>query len=871
MGARAPQAASATDRPPVPTVPRPRVEGFLNRTPDHPATLVVAPAGFGKTAAVASWAERARAAGTTVTWLPADRHDTIAAAVAEAVESPAQPGRSPVLVVDDAHLLCEQEVSELVAALSRSPDRIRLLLVSRTDLDWVPVASVLAGDVRTLPVDDLHFTPAEAAELVRMHLPDADGDEVAAVLEQADGWAAALVLGARALGAAGDISDARASLAATGRPTLDYLGHEVVESLPGDLVRVLVATCRLDQVTADEAVLLSGLPDAAELLDRAAAAGLLVTGYLDDGTHTWRYHPLLLDLLRRRTSPGRPDRAVVVEAHRRAASVYADRRDAERALRHARLGEDLDVQLRVIREFGAELIARRRPELVAEALDAIPAEIRAGHRGLLVLQATLLRALGDVDAAKHAADRALAAEAQDHTGPLARDLEAELATLELWQARFGWREAAPAIARAERVLGCRHTGPASAHALADVSPVRAHWLVLELAAFQTWLGDLDVASIHVQDATMYCHQVDLPALERAALAQRASLEMVAGAYQSARASAEAALAVERHRPPDTSSARAHLAIGWSHLHALELKEARRSLARFEATPRELLDHLLLVHGRLFRACVLASGGELPEAIRLLDHRGDVPELLPPHVQRDQQMVRLLLEISFGDLAGLERSARDMRALGLTAPAALAAAVRTGMSGEEARAGRMLDDIDTSSLDVQPALALAVAVMRAALLHRTGTASSLAAARESVPDLLGRAAPQRLLSTIAMGGVVSPGFLDLLEPHARAPDAHPFAVEAYAVLHGAVQTFPDLVPRHPDRGKTPLDDDPAVALTPREREVLEQLALGGGNADVARSLFVSENTVKTHLASIYRKLGVDRRIDALRVARARGLL
>ena len=54
-------------------------------------------------------------------------------------------------------------------------------------------------------------------------------------------------------------------------------------------------------------------------------------------------------------------------------------------------------------------------------------------------------------------------------------------------------------------------------------------------------------------------------------------------------------------------------------------------------------------------------------------------------------------------------------------------------------------------------------------------------------------------------------------------------------------------------------------------MLEQLSLGGGNADLARALFVSENTVKTHLASIYRKLEVDRRVDALRVARAHGLL
>jgi len=77
-----------------------------------------------------------------------------------------------------------------------------------------------------------------------------------------------------------------------------------------------------------------------------------------------------------------------------------------------------------------------------------------------------------------------------------------------------------------------------------------------------------------------------------------------------------------------------------------------------------------------------------------------------------------------------------------------------------------------------------------------------------------------------------------------------------------------VGRHREPGLGP--DDPAP-LTARELDVLEQLSLGGGNADLARALFVSENTVKSHLASIYRKLEVDRRVDALRVARSHGLL
>lgn len=860
-------AAPATARPPQSLVPRSRVQRFLDDVPAYPASLVVAPAGSGKTAGVAAYTQRARAAGGAITWIRPDRVDLLAAAVAAA----ASAETPPVIVVDDAHLLPEEGVVVLAGVLTEAPESVRLVLVSRRKLEWVPVSALLSGQARAIPSDDLRFTAEEAAALVRMHLPDADAEDTAAILEQGDGWAAALVLGSRALSAAGDPADVRAALAATRRPLLDYLLHEVVESLPPDVVRVLLTTCQQDHVTAEEAVLLSGVPTAADLLDHAAAAGLLVTGYHDgsEDARGWRYHPLLLDLLRRRTAPSGPDRGLVVEAHHRACAEYVDRREAERAVAHARLTGDLDLQLRVLREFSGDLISRQRTAVVAAALAAIPVDIRSRHQDLLVLQATVLRAQGRIDAAKAAADRALAADARNLTGGVARDVDAELAALEVWQARYGWREAERALVRASRVLGCRHDGEVSAHDLAGLSPVRAHWLILEMAAFETWLGDLDTAAIHLQDAAMYSNRVDVPVLERVVLSQRAVLELVCGSYQTALASADAALGLRKRcpGPPDITDARSHLARGWAQLQALEIPAATESLHAFEATPRELLDPLLLVYGRLFRACVLAATGDLAEALRLLDHRGEVPERLPPAIHRDDQLVRMLLEVAQGDLAALDQTAHTMRAAGLDHPATLAEAWRTGLAGEEQRAVRMLDGLDSAD-DLTPALALAAAVGRAALLHRIGTASAVEAARHAVPDLLSRAAPQRLLSTLALGVLISPGFLDLFAAHATAPDAHPFAAEAYAVLGTVARPFPDYTV---GRGRQTGGDDPRALLTPRELEVLEQLALGGGNADLARSLFVSENTVKTHLASIYRKLDVDRRVDALREARSRGLI
>jgi DNA-binding NarL/FixJ family response regulator len=62
-----------------------------------------------------------------------------------------------------------------------------------------------------------------------------------------------------------------------------------------------------------------------------------------------------------------------------------------------------------------------------------------------------------------------------------------------------------------------------------------------------------------------------------------------------------------------------------------------------------------------------------------------------------------------------------------------------------------------------------------------------------------------------------------------------------------------------------------ALSPRERDVLHELARGATYADIAAHLYVSENTVKTHVSSLYGKLGVSRRSEALAVARKVALL
>jgi DNA-binding CsgD family transcriptional regulator len=64
---------------------------------------------------------------------------------------------------------------------------------------------------------------------------------------------------------------------------------------------------------------------------------------------------------------------------------------------------------------------------------------------------------------------------------------------------------------------------------------------------------------------------------------------------------------------------------------------------------------------------------------------------------------------------------------------------------------------------------------------------------------------------------------------------------------------------------------ALRITPRELEILEQIAAGLSNREIAEKVFVSENTVKTHASRLFEKLGASRRTQAVQIAKQRGLI
>lgn len=841
----------------APMVVPPAVRDFLDGVPGRPVSVVLAPPGSGKTVAAAAWADDRPELG--IRWLSAGR-----------IRAGDFSGTAPV-VVDDAHLLAASALAEVGGRLDDRSDPFRLLLLTRRRPTWLPTAMSVSGEVAVLRYAELRLAPDEARRLVLLHRPDATEAQVEAVVSRSEGWAAALAVGARSLPADG--SD-------PGVPeVLGQLLAEVVDGLPAPLRRVVASIALEGVVTAEQAIVMSGLPMAGQLLGDAAAEGLLVRREhtSPEGCPTWRLHPLLVETLRRRTTTDESTRHQVGEAHARAAHHHARHGDAEQAVRHAARSGDLRLQVEMLRGFAPDLVSRGDVALVEEGLDQLPDAVRAASPELVALDALVLRALRRYDAAKRAADRALAHPPGRPAG--SPDLEAELAILEVWQARCGWRPRQPALDRAAAVLGCHQPGRGDgadaghAHDTSGVSPLRSAWLMLDLADLELWTDNLSSAVEHLQAVDAFAVEAGVTRLRAGVLAHRALAEMVRGAYQTSAATAEVCLDLQRRAGLDTTQAAARclLVRGWARFHALDHAGAAADLA-VTADGHQPFDPVAVTYRRLLEVNLLLAGGDLDGARRALDREGALPGPLPRHARRHLGFARLRVAGYAGDLTSMVVEARAFRRTGYDADADLAEALVRGLSGSEAAAVRDLDallartELDDRADELPRVTAAAAAVARAALLQRLGTPESRARAADLVPDMLGRVGPQRLWWLLATGSMVVSRFADLVATEAARPDPHPAAAEALAVLRRHPRPYPERA------ASLPAVTDPATSgLTSRELDVLRVLGAGGSNHDIARELFVTENTVKTHLAAVYRKLGVAGRAEAAREARRLGLL
>ena len=431
-------------RPQPGFVPRPRLVEALGEGLARGLVVVCAPAGFGKTALLADWAESGR---RPVCWLSLDtadndparfwRHvvaalDRACPGIAERAgpllgppppssfdglvtalinELAAQPGDDQMLLVlDDYHLIDAQPVhAALTFLLDHLPVGLRLVLTSRSDPPLPLPRLRAAGQLAELRADDLRFTPDEAAALLReatgSGLPVA---AVAALAARTEGWAAGLQLAALSLRGQADPAGFVAAFSGSHRYVLDYLAGEVLEGQTGQMREFLLETSVLERLSGPLCDAVTGRADSQATLEQVEQAGLFLVP-LDEVRGWWRYHQLFADLLRARLQQQQPGR--VTELHRNAAAWCEEHGLADDAVRHALGAGDPVWAARLIEQHTDELLFRGERATVQRWLTALPAGLAGSRPRLLLAQSRMTLLSGRVAAAGDmldAADRAYA-------------------------------------------------------------------------------------------------------------------------------------------------------------------------------------------------------------------------------------------------------------------------------------------------------------------------------------------------------------------------------------------------------------------------------------------------------------------------------
>jgi len=850
-------------------VPRPRLDRLIADGVQGPLTALMGPPGTGKTLAMASWA--ASQSSSRVAWVTLDEFDnrprvlwgyimtalrragvavphlSWSAACVDTMDheflvrlatalATAEP---PVaLVLDDLHLLTERPALQGLTYLMRNaPQGLRVIVASRID-PLLPLHRFrLTGELTEVRADQLAFSVTEAGLLMAQHGVALPPDALECLTERAEGWAAGLRLAAISMHGHPDPEQFVKEFVAEDSPVVGYLVEEVLNAQPPGIRDLLLRTSVLDSFDTGIANELSDGPAGADVSDLVRANAFV----LPAGSGWYRYHALFADVLRLKLRHESPD--LVPGLHRRAAGWYQRNGLLTQAVRHAAAAGDWQLAARIVvdelavgqlirpggdhsladeftRMRPAQAWTRPEPLLVAAALAL--AEDRPGSTCLAAAESML----GALPPAEATPMRLAAAQIRLAAARRTGDLESMAAAAAEAQAML-------AAMPAGVVARCPWTG-------AQVLAGRG--------AVELWSGHLGEAAATFEAAIAAIPAADSTQERPGCLGYLALADALRGRLNRAAATAAQAATGDGERLSAPVSPAAHVALAAVHVERNELRQAHGELKRAEASLRLHPDRLTGTVGCLVAARKALAEGHPDSAVEIVRkaRQGGPP---PYWLERRLAMLESRARAAAGDAA----SALD--AAGRADPASLEAAVTQAhawlAAGDQQAARKSLAGHRERAETVPDHIRLEAWLATARISYGSG---DRAEGRRSLQRALRLAEPEQLRLPFALERTWL----------RRVLRADPDLAHVYRDL-----LEPDLVgaarERAPQSGASPAP----VMLEPlssREREVLRYAAEMLDTTEIAAVLFISVNTVKSHLKSIYRKLAVTHRGEAVRRAR-----
>jgi LuxR family maltose regulon positive regulatory protein len=753
------------------------------------------------------------------------------------------------LVIDDLHELRSAEaLRQLELLVMRSPAALRFVLASRRDLQLGLHRLRLEGELTEIRTAELRFTPEEARALFEAAGITLSGSALGLLYERTEGWAAGLRLAALSLAGHPDPDRFAAEFSGSERTVAEYLLAEVLERQSEPVRRMLLRTSVLDRVNGELADLLTGGSGGERALQQLEQAGTFVTAL--DARRSWfRYHQLFADLLQLELRGGAP--AELPALHEAAAGWYADHGYPAEAVRHAQAAADWGLAARVLSDHWVGLGLGGLGATALELLAGFPAGAIAGDAELAARMAGVELGRGSLEEAERyviLATRALESVPSDRRG----HSRVVLAVVRMRLARQRGDVAAVAE-QAQPLLAPAGTAEEAWLGLGE--DLRALALI-NLGIAEVWTARFEQADRHLEQGIALARRIRRPFLEVTGLAnwaQLASWQSFPVGEQRSRQAIE--LASQHGWTDEPVTGVAYLALGFALVAQGRLEDGERSLEQAERTLRAEVEPAAGMRLRYARGLLDLVSGR-PEAA-LSAFRA--AERLAGQLVTEHALARRLRSHTLQTLVRLGQTQRAEQAL-------------AAMDGPERDSGQMRnatavlrlaqDDPRAATLALAPVIDGSVPLVNAHLWDAQAwlleaiardALGDAAAARRALERALDLAKPERLLFPFLLDP--APGLLDR---HRRLGTAHAALISeilAKGVSGGL-------------GGPAPRLTEP---LSESEIRVLRYLPTKLSAPEIADQLYLSVNTVKTHMRHVYDKLGAHRRHEAVEQARALGLL
>jgi LuxR family maltose regulon positive regulatory protein len=849
-------------------VERPRLLDLVERGAEGPLTLISAPAGSGKTVLLNEWVASAPGPETVALVRLAREHSDrrtfwldVLAALARArpeLSGLAVPGRgrSSLAAIRDAvakleaplrvalddfqHVGPGQVAADIEWLVEHAPDQLRLVVATRSDPPIRLQRLRVAGRMQEIRAADLAFTPAEARELLApLELPATD---VEALWERSEGWAAGLRLAELSLHDHPDPSAFIAGFAGDDRAVTDYLMSEVVSGFDEETLFFLLRTSIVDRLNGELAGALAGRTDGEHFLRELERANGLVEAL--DSSGTWfRYHPLFAAVLRAELRRRLGDELPAL--HGAAGAWFARHAQPLEAVRHAVAASDWRLAAEVIGAEWLVCVVHGSGAKLRELASDLPVSVVDADAELALAIAGLLLEAGEIERADELLLRAY--EQADQLPPERRRRFTVTSTATALNRARLEGDVAEALSAARLALDERWDRSVAVE-------VRALTLA-NLGIAEFWANDHEHALDNLHAAAGLALEYGNDFVLFIAESYLAAVDARQGRLSDARGHARTAIQLgERRGWADVPHmAIAYVALATVHLWWNELPDAERAseLARdaLGRSPEPMLPPVVAQ----IRARIHALRGDPVTALEVL-RAGGSDRTLPPWLTVTNAMIEADLWLSLGEPARARGSLEAISSIDVSDPAITLARLELAL-GEPDEALRaiagFLADGREPVMPTSRTEAWAIdAIARDAIHDEPG-------ALRAIERALDLAEPRGYSNPIIRQGAP---VRSLLRRRIAKGTAHrAFAGELLAVLEQ-------------EPGARQSNGDPLLEpLSERELAVLRFLPTMMSNAEIAGEMFVSVNTVKTHLKHIYRKLDVSERRDAVRRGRDLHLL